>query len=84
VLGNNCSSWDDSVDYANLELFNHNPIPPESFVLTTWHENESLEEAMFFIKHAVTHEVHKLENVILLHISPKNESAEIALQYENA
>lgn len=82
--GNNCSSWDDSVDWANIEQFNYNPIPPESFVLTTWHENESLEEAMFFMKHSITHEVHKLEYVVILHISSENQEAEFCALYANA
>lgn len=82
--GNNCSSWDDSVDWANIELFNYNPIPPESLVLTTWHENETLEEAMFFIKHLITHEVHKLEYVIVLHISAVNQETEFYTLYTNA
>jgi len=82
--GNNCSSWDDSVDYANIELFNFKPIPPESFVLTTWHENESLEETIFFIKHSITHEVHNLENVVFLHISSNNQESKFSALYANA
>lgn len=82
--GKNCSSWDDSVDFANIEQFNYEPIPPESFVLTTWHENESLEEVMFFIKHIAAHESHHLENVVLLNISSENRSAEFGLMYAKA
>src|SRR5215467_8233133 len=42
--GNDCSSWDDSVDIANLEQFNYENIPDERFVMTTWRENEPLAE----------------------------------------
>lgn len=80
--GINCSSWDDSVDDANIELCNYSPIPPESFVVSTWHENESLEEAMFFIKHIISHESHKLENIVFLHISSQDQSANFISQYE--
>ena len=43
--GLDCSSWDDSVDVANLEMFDFGEIPDEGFVMTTWHEKDSLLEA---------------------------------------
>jgi hypothetical protein len=33
--GHNCSSWDDSVDVANIEEFKSRDIPPDRFVMTT-------------------------------------------------
>ncbi|RYY77220.1 MAG: hypothetical protein EOO52_07010 [Gammaproteobacteria bacterium] len=82
--GINCSSWDDSVDCASIEMFNYNQPLPERFVLTTWHENEPLEEAMFFLKHTISHPEHDLENVVLLHISSKSQRNEIIAEFENA
>ncbi len=82
--GINCSSWDDSVDCASIEMFNYDLPPPERFVLTTWHENESLDDVMFFLKRAISHSEHELENVVLLHISSKNQVNEIFAKFENA
>lgn len=82
--GNDCSSWDDSVDYANIEQFENQEIPPESFVMTTWHESESLSEVFEFCKNFATHEVKTLENVVLLHISENNMSETISQAYESA
>ena len=82
--GINCSAWDDSVDDASIEMFNYDLPPPERFVLTTWHENESLEDAMFFLKHTITHPEHDLENAVLLHISSQNQCSEIVTEFENA
>ena len=48
--GPGCSSWDDSVDWANIESFESGDIPEDRFVLTTWHEGQSLEEAFDFCK----------------------------------
>jgi len=42
--GFDCSSWDDSVDYANLSAFNFGEIPEDAFVMTTWHADEPLRE----------------------------------------
>ena len=32
--GLNCSSWDDSVDEANMQMNSYNEIPEEKFVIT--------------------------------------------------
>ena len=82
--GNNCSSWDDSVDVANLEKFEYQEIPAESFVMTTWHENESLSEVFEFCKKSAMHEVENLENTLLLHISTENKFEVLISEYESA
>jgi hypothetical protein len=47
--GCNCSSWDDSIDFAALERSDCEP-KDEDFVMTTWHENEKLTDiARFFL-----------------------------------
>ena len=81
--GNNCSSWDDSVDVANLERFEYQEIPAESFVMTTWHEQESLSEVFEFCKKFAMHEVEKLENTLILHISTENKFEFITTEYES-
>ena len=53
--GPDCSSWDDSVDYANLEAFSYGDIPEDRFVMTTWHDEEPLEEALWFAKYTAQH-----------------------------
>ena len=45
--GYKCSSWDDSVDMADLER-NNWEVRDDTFVMTTWHENESIEDIVFF------------------------------------
>jgi hypothetical protein len=48
--GIDCSSWDDSVDYANLEIYNYGDIPKDKHVMTTWHDTQPLEEVFDFAK----------------------------------
>jgi hypothetical protein len=48
--GLDCSLWDDSVDYANIEKFETDEIPDEQFVMTTWHTDDTLEEVLRFAK----------------------------------
>jgi hypothetical protein len=76
--GRDCSSWDDSVDYANLEAFNYDDIPAERQIMTTWHEDESLREVMNFAKHnmvAMSDDV-EIKETVLLHISETDKQLE--------
>ncbi len=45
--GHKCSTWDDSIDMASLvaEDFENSD---EAFVMTTWHENDSVKDVMFY------------------------------------
>lgn len=46
--GPGCSRMDDAVDYANCRKFNFEEIPEREFVMTTWHENEALDETFWY------------------------------------
>jgi hypothetical protein len=49
--GYNASSWDGAVDYAYLLRHPGPEVDPANFVMTSWHENESLDEvAEFFVR----------------------------------
>ena len=82
--GKECSSWDDSVDYANLAEFDYGDIPEDKFVMTTWHEDEPLKEVFGFAKNNAFHSVVELPNILILHISSHNKEEELLLEYVNA
>ncbi len=82
--GKRCGSWNDSVDTANLEQFNYGDIPEDKFIMTTWHENESLEETIWFAKHTAFHPPVELPNVLFLHIGTTDREAEFLSLYEKA
>ena len=82
--GLNCVTWDDSVDLANLEQFNHGDIPDEKFVITTWHENEPLKEVFWFSKHNALHPDVDIKNNLLLHISKQNNGKYLLDKYTKA
>ena len=82
--GRNCSSWDDSVDHANMKEFAFGEIPEDKFVMTTWHTNDPLHEVFWFSKNNAVHPSVELEHSLLLHISPLNKSAELLSAYADA
>ncbi len=75
--GIDCSLWDDSVDSANLAAFNFAEIPDDSFVMTTWHDKEPLEDVLWFALHAADHPTVKLDQLLLIDISRKDRQTEI-------
>ena len=81
--GLRCSSWDDSVDIACLEAFNYQDTSEESLVVTTWHEDETLEDVFWFAKHCAFHETLSLEPLIL-HISATSKEKDFKEMYHDA
>jgi len=82
--GNKCSSWDDSVDYANLSEFKYQEIPANKLVITTWHENEPLKEVFWFSKNNANHSEVKIKNTLVLHISNSNNERKLSNEYKSA
>ncbi|MDD5058648.1 MAG: hypothetical protein PHQ60_12330 [Sideroxydans sp.] len=82
--GKDCSSWDDAVDFANLEEFNFGEIPEDKDAMTTWHENEPLNEVFWFAKNSAHHPSIDLPNTILLDISRDNRETELLTRFAEA
>lgn len=83
--GFDCSLWDDSVDYANLERFDYGEVPDEQFVMTTWHENQSLEEVLRFAKYDAikSYDDRQLDDLLILDIGGEDRAEEIESMLEN-
>ncbi len=67
--GRDCKLWDESVDYANIDDFPDGEIPEDRLVLTTWHDDEPLEELFWFAQHSAHHEGIEQKRLLLLDIS---------------
>ena len=82
--GPGCSSWDDSVDAANREAFGDGNIPEERDAMTTWHENEPLEECLWFAKNCAMHPTVPLERTVILHVGPTPREPELLRAFAEA
>jgi hypothetical protein len=82
--GENCSSWDDSVDWANIHQFQPSGIPDNRFVMTTWQEEDAMEEVFWFAKNSACHPTVELERTVLVHISSRNRQTELLKAYAGA
>lgn len=75
--GLDCSKWDDSVDLANLKMFDFQDPPDDDFVMTTWHENEPLQEAFWFSEYGAMHPSLTLEKIYIVHIATEERASEL-------
>ena len=82
--GPNCTTWDDSVDYANLDQFEFGDIPDEHFVMTTWHERDSLDEVFWFAGFCAHHGNVELVNTLIIHISAEDAAEPMLRRFADA
>lgn len=65
--GHNCSTWDDSIDWSYLAKHNFEPND-DDLVMTTWHENDSVDDIVFFFMKNTNFDNHYLKNYLILFI----------------
>jgi|SRR5579864_1674516 len=82
--GRKCSEWDDSVEDANLRLFDYGEIPANDFVMTTWHERDSLQDTFLYSVRAAMHPSLDLEQTYIVHIAPNERSGELLRTFHDA
>ena len=82
--GADCSAWDDALDWANIDAFDTKPILPECFVMTTWHEDETIEEVFWSAAHCAEHPTVALQSDLILDISSANHEADAMQAWSSA
>ena len=80
--GHECEAWHDAVDWAVVGAYG-GEIPDEKFVMTTWHEDESLEEVFWFAKLAAEHPDVVLDQQVILHVSNADRCNELVASFES-
>lgn len=73
--GPDCSAWDDSVDWANIDAFDGGDIPDDRRVMTTWHADEPLSEVFWFAENAARHPTIPLDETTIIDIGPQDRRA---------
>ena len=74
--GINASSWDDSVDWAFISTDPNFDPPRERHVMTTWHDNETIDDVVSFALMNTNFDSHEFHDYLALMIgnSPEIES----------
>ncbi len=82
--GPGSTTWDDAVDFANLERFDFGDLPEDEFVMTTWHDDEPLAETLSFCKNTAPHPCLALDHTLLLHVAESPRQAAVIEAYPAA
>jgi hypothetical protein len=85
--GIECSTWDDSVDYAHIMTCIDEPrenLSDDDHVMTTWHEDETLDEVFTFAKSWTRIERIDLQLTLLIHITEESNEPEMLARFERA
>ena len=70
-IGHNCSTWDDSVDFANMEV--DHELTDSKFVMTTWHENDTPDEIANFFLNCTTFDDNVFTHFLILSVGQNDE-----------
>ena len=73
-----------TVDYANLEEFSYGDIPRDRFVMTSWHEDATLDEMIEFVKHSPVHPTIALTEGVIVDILEEDHEAEVIAAWGRA
>ena len=65
-MGHDCSSWDDSVDFANIEI--DLELTRKKHVMTTWHDDDTVDEIANFFLCCTSYAGNTFDNFLVLSI----------------
>jgi hypothetical protein len=82
--GRDCEAWHDAIDDAALEAADYEDVPADRFVMTTWHEDEEIEDVFWFARHRASHPDVPLTATLILHIAPAARKDELEALYADA
>lgn len=84
--GIDCLAWHDSIDDANFDRFIPGSIPDDQYVITTWHEDETIEDVLFFAKFNALWSTADLDlvDLLILDVGTVGRKEEIREAYERA
>ena len=81
--GDGCSSWDDSVDWAQIDKY-PDGAPEAEFVMTTWHENETLIGVFSFAQSCAQDPFDLIKHSLIVHVGATDRESELLALYAQA
>ena len=83
--GPNSTLWDDSVDWAYIQQsYDETLSADEEFVVTTWHDDEPLEETIDFACNALDYANKRFERLLVIDLVPVAREQEIVEMHRRA
>ena len=72
--GIECSLWDDAVDCANIASARNFEPPADRFVMTSWHDEEPIEEVAEFTMKQTNFDGNEFNNYLVLFVGANAEA----------
>ncbi len=69
--GHECSTWDDSIDFASLEMYPNYEVPNDQDIMTSWHEKQSIQDIVWFGLNCTNFDFHIFKRYLILFVGPK-------------
>jgi hypothetical protein len=66
--GDKCADWHDSVDQASLEQHGFEIKSDDDLVITTWHDDEAIDEVFWFSEFCADHPTKKLGRTLIIDV----------------
>lgn len=81
--GVDCAAWHDAIDDAADEALDYAEPTPEQALISTWHEDEELEEVFWFARHRAHHPA-RLTRTLIVHIAAQGQPEALLAQFNDA
>lgn len=82
--GIDCSKWDDALDEAEIALW-PDGAPDDKFIVTTWHNIESLDEVFWFIgTQTSTFDDRAITHFAIVHLSTDDNATQLMQRFAKA
>ena len=84
--GPDCTTWDDSVDYASIIKHLPEETPDSDFVMTTWHSDQTLEDVFWQAQFnaQLSYDDVELNETVLLDVSRTNRERDMLTLWEQS
>lgn len=81
--GNECADWHDAMDWSTLCKHDYD-VPDDEHCMTSWHENDPVEEMLFFLKVCANTylESAEFEDTLILYVGNNPDKDNILKIYE--
>ena len=85
--GKDCVRWPDEIRAANLAAFSATEteaVPDAALVIVTAHPTENLTDVFWFAQYTAMHPCSQLDEVVLIHVGPKDRERVYRAAFESA
>lgn len=81
--GEDCQAWHDAVDDAVDEATGYEEPSDEQRLISTWHDDEDLDEVFWFARHRASHPA-RLSRTLIVHIAQRGAPDALLAKWHDA